>query len=137
MGFGSLLGQGAGHVREALLALKGRGIQIALDDFGTGYAALTHLKSCPVDVIKIDRSFVFDLPYDAANKAIVRALLALAADMGMTVVAEGVENEVQRDFLRDHGCHVGQGYFFSPAVSAHQVAELGTELPPQGTVNAV
>ena len=119
-----LLGQGAGHVREALLALKGRGIQIALDDFGTGYASLTHLKTYPVDIIKIDRSFVTDLPEDAGNKAIVCALLALAADMGMTVVAEGVENEVQRDFLRDHGCDLGQGYFFSPAVSAQQVSGL-------------
>ncbi|MBS1239425.1 MAG: hypothetical protein H6R45_131 [Proteobacteria bacterium] len=118
------LGRGADHVGFALDALKARGVEIALDDFGTGYASLSHLKNFPVDVIKIDRSFITDLGKNTGDTAIVCALLGLATDLGLTTVAEGIETEAQAAFLERKGCDFGQGYFFGKAVSAGQVPAL-------------
>ncbi len=85
---------------------------IVLDDFGTGHASLTHLTRLPVDRIKIDRSFVSGITEKSANAAIVRAIVALATNLGMEVVAEGVETEGQAGFLRGCGCSYAQGYLF-------------------------
>lgn len=105
-----------GIVARALAALRERGLRIALDDFGTGYASLTHLMSVPVDVIKIDKSFVERLGGNAPSLAIVEGIIHIAAKMGVRVVAEGIETDAQARQLRDAGCILGQGYLFSHAV---------------------
>jgi diguanylate cyclase (GGDEF)-like protein len=100
-------------VAEAIKALRARGLLVALDDFGTGYASLTHLLTFPVDVIKIDRSFVAALFPGAPSAAIVGGLIEIAEKLGMTVVAEGVETEQQAQQLRSLGCRLGQGYYYA------------------------
>ncbi len=105
-----------GIVARALASLRSKGLRIALDDFGTGYASLTHLLSVPVDVIKIDRSFVQRLACDDPSLAIVEGVIGIAQKMGIRVVAEGIETEAQSSVLRDAGCVLGQGYLFSRAV---------------------
>ncbi len=95
-----------------LRALKTMGTRIAIDDFGTGYSSLSYLQQFPVDVLKIDRAFVIDLPNSASSAAIVDAIVTLAHGLGLEVVAEGVETPEQLEFLRTHGCDEGQGYYF-------------------------
>lgn len=104
------LGRGTENVERALRCFAQAGVRVALDDFGTGYASLTHIKQYPVDVLKIDRSFVSNIERDAGDAAIVDAIVKLGDSFGMEVVAEGVETERQRDMLIKHGCHIGQGY---------------------------
>lgn len=106
-------------------ALADLGISIAIDDFGTGYSSLGYLRRFPVDVLKIDRSFVSDLPEDQHAVALVRNVLALANDFGLGVTAEGIETEAQRTRLMELGCTLGQGYLFArPASAATILAEL-------------
>ncbi|MEG3166913.1 EAL domain-containing protein [Sphingomonas sp. LB3N6] len=109
------LGRGADSVAEALNAFSREGVKIALDDFGTGYASLTHLKAFPVDIIKIDRSFVSSLDTSPNDAAIIDAVVGLGHRLGMEVVAEGVETDVQAQYLLDRGCDYGQGYLFGKA----------------------
>ena len=97
----------------ALNELKALGTSIYLDDFGTGYSSLAYLKKFPIDGLKIDRSFIRDLPGDPDDEAITQAILALSQALRLNVVAEGVENEAQLDFLRRQGCEVVQGFLFS------------------------
>ncbi|MES2176099.1 MAG: EAL domain-containing protein [Pseudomonadota bacterium] len=104
------LGRGAGQVAHALRQFADAGVRVALDDFGTGFASLTHLKQYPVDVLKIDRSFVSNIEQDAGDAAIVDAIVKLGGSFGMEVVAEGVETASQVDFLLNQGCVVGQGF---------------------------
>lgn len=118
------LGRGAESVGRALRSLSLAGIRIALDDFGTGYASLSHLKQFPIDIIKIDQRFVQDLQDDPDDAAIVRAVLNLGYSLGIKTVAEGVETMAQAEYLRAGGCHFGQGFLFSPAVPASEVAGL-------------
>ena len=98
--------------RRALDALRVLGVRVALDDFGLGYSSLTHLKALPVDVVKVDRSFVADLVRSTEDRAVVEAVLTLAARMGLTVIAEGVETADQDELLRAMGCPVVQGYLY-------------------------
>lgn len=104
------LGRGTEHVERTLSRFSTGGVRVALDDFGTGYASLTHLKQYPVDVLKIDWSFIRDLEEDSGDVAIVDAIVKLGSSLGIEVVAEGVETEAQRDLLLHHGCHIGQGF---------------------------
>jgi diguanylate cyclase (GGDEF)-like protein/PAS domain S-box-containing protein len=118
------LGRGAEYVHRALALLNAQGVKIALDDFGTGYASLRHLKKFPVDIIKIDRSFVRDMEVDAGDEAIVRAVINLGKSLGIHVVAEGIESEAQAQQLMRLGCDFGQGFLFSKAVGANRVPAL-------------
>jgi EAL domain-containing protein (putative c-di-GMP-specific phosphodiesterase class I) len=93
--------------------LKGLGIHISIDDFGTGYSSLSYLRRFPIDVLKIDQSFVKDLTVDADNAAIVVSIISLAHSLRLLVIAEGVETAEQLAFLRTHGCDQMQGYYFS------------------------
>jgi EAL domain-containing protein (putative c-di-GMP-specific phosphodiesterase class I) len=115
------LGRGAEYVHRALALLSSRGVQIALDDFGTGYASLRHLKQFPVDIIKIDQSFVRDMNEDPGDEAIVRAVINLGRSLGIKVVAEGIETEAQATRLIDLECDFGQGFLFSRAIQARNV----------------
>jgi EAL domain-containing protein (putative c-di-GMP-specific phosphodiesterase class I) len=103
-----------------LQALKGLGLKLSIDDFGTGYSSLTYLKRLPVDVVKIDRSFVKDLEDQAADSRIIEAIIGLADVLGFDVVAEGVETEKQVEILRTTRCDMLQGYLYSRPVTASQ-----------------
>ena len=105
-------------VRTILNEIRNRHVTIALDDFGTGYSSLSYLSLYPIDVIKIDRSFVLQMITNPEQKAIVRAILAMSHSLNMQVVAEGVETIEQAQFLRDEGCHLLQGYLFSKPIPA-------------------
>ncbi|MBL8573260.1 MAG: EAL domain-containing protein [Hyphomicrobiaceae bacterium] len=119
-----LLNRGGNDLERTLNELRAAGISLALDDFGTGYASLTHLKRYPVDVIKIDQSFVRDLEVDPDDAAIVRALLDLGRNLELEVVAEGVETAGQEQFLRDHACTYVQGYRYAKPIAASRVPWL-------------
>ena len=109
-----------GHEAVGILeAIKAMGVKLAIDDFGTGYSSLSNLKRLPIDRVKIDRSFVRDLPDDPDDVAMVRAILAMTESLGLSAVAEGVETETQHALLKRLGCAVGQGYYYSrPAAPA-------------------
>lgn len=123
----SLLLDGDNAVRATLLAFRDMGISIAIDDFGTGYSALGYLKRFPIGVLKIDRSFTADITVETDSTELVKAIISMARSLNLELVAEGVETEVQEAFLREHGCHFGQGYRYSKAVSRD---EFETRLLP-------
>ena len=120
----------AGMVRDTEAALKcltsirALGVRIAVDDFGTGYSSLSYLKKFPVDVVKIDRTFVLGLGRDPDATALVRGILSLTRTLGLSVVAEGIENDVQLEALRQLGCRLGQGYHWSPPVHPQQLPSV-------------
>ncbi|WP_284945639.1 sensor domain-containing phosphodiesterase [Acidisoma cladoniae] len=112
---------------KLLRALRQTGVRIAMDDFGTGYSSLGYLRRFPFDKIKIDQSLIRDLPDGAGGDAIVQAIIALANSLGISVTAEGVETQAQRDFLSRNGCGQVQGYLFSRPVPANDVPALLAE----------
>jgi diguanylate cyclase (GGDEF)-like protein len=120
----STLMEQAQDTLQALHRVRQLGVRLSIDDFGTGYSSLSYLKRFPVDIIKIDRSFVRDVPHGADDAAIIAGIIALAHSLRLEVVAEGVETEAQLDFLRGQQCDLLQGYYLSPAVPAAQLAEL-------------
>ncbi len=97
------------------------GLSLSIDDFGTGYSSLGYLRQFPVDALKIDRSFVNDLPIDSDAVAICAAILAMARELKLIVIAEGVETDAQLEFLRDHGCDQAQGYLISKPIRAQEL----------------
>jgi EAL domain-containing protein (putative c-di-GMP-specific phosphodiesterase class I) len=121
------MGDGDRSVRSAVETLRAKGFRVALDDFGTGYASLTHLLTVPVDIIKIDKSFVDRLAPGNASMAIVEGLLQIARKLDVRVIAEGIETEEQADLLQSVGCVLGQGYLFSRAVDRHATTILLSE----------
>ncbi len=115
------------HAQEAsatLRNLKRLGVRISIDDFGTGYSSLSYLKRFPVDAVKIDRSFITELPGNADDASIAQAVITMAHTLRLTVIAEGVENDAQLDFLGAHGCDEMQGHCFSQALTAADATAL-------------
>jgi EAL domain-containing protein (putative c-di-GMP-specific phosphodiesterase class I) len=104
--------------------LKEVGVQIAIDDFGTGYAVLSHLKSLPIDMLKIDKGFVRDLGTNATDLAIVRAIIGLAEAFDLQLVAEGVETPAAARTLMQHGCHRAQGFLLSQPIPSSAMESL-------------
>ncbi|MFD1612733.1 putative bifunctional diguanylate cyclase/phosphodiesterase [Sphingomonas tabacisoli] len=115
------LERGSEFVARALKVLNNAGVRIALDDFGTGYSSLSHLRDFPVDVVKIDRSFIERMVVEAEISAIVSAVISLASDLQIEVVAEGLETEQQRNILMQKRCTYGQGYLYGRPVAASEV----------------
>lgn len=116
--------ENAEHAIQRLDEIRKLGLSVAIDDFGTGYSSLAYLKMLPIDTLKLDRTFVHDLELDDNNAKISAATLALAHNLGLKVVAEGVENHLQCDFLVEHGCEFMQGYYFSKALPAKELADF-------------
>ena len=112
------------EVRSSLDSLRGMGVRLSLDDFGTGYSSLSYLKQLPFHTLKIDQSFVSKIPGQAGDTQIVTTILALAKGLELEVVAEGIETQVQYDFLREHGCEFGQGYLMSRPQPADVLAAM-------------
>jgi diguanylate cyclase (GGDEF)-like protein/PAS domain S-box-containing protein len=106
------------EITDTLFAFREAGIQIAIDDFGTGYSTLSYLKQLPIDYVKIDRSFVSDLETDPNNRALSKAIIVMAHELGMRVIAEGVETAEQRALLQEAGCDCAQGNFFAAPLAA-------------------
>jgi len=121
---GMFLGRGAEYVEHALKILSAGGIRIALDDFGTGYASLSHLKQFPVDIVKIDRSFLRNVLQDTHNSAIIKTVVSLGRSLDLDVVAEGVETTEQEAYLIEQGCRYGQGYLYGKAAPASGIPNL-------------
>jgi EAL domain-containing protein (putative c-di-GMP-specific phosphodiesterase class I) len=105
-------------------ALKAMGLSLSIDDFGTGYSSLSALKSFPISTLKIDKSFISDLADNLDDQAIAMAVISLAHKLNLRVIAEGVETEQQRAFLRRHDCDEMQGYLYSPPVPAARISSL-------------
>jgi EAL domain-containing protein (putative c-di-GMP-specific phosphodiesterase class I) len=111
------------HLLAVLRDLKALGVRIAIDDFGTGHSGLSRLRTFPVDTLKIDRSFVQEVVTPDDRAPLLVAMIRLAHDLGMSVVAEGVETEVQAAFLQAHGCDVGQGFLFARPLPASEIRD--------------
>ncbi len=129
----SLLMDNPARTVGVLMALRRTGVGVAIDDFGTGYSSLSYLKTFPLDRLKIDRAFVRDLPDNSDSAAIVQAIIALAHTLGLSVIAEGVEDEAQLEFLLGQDCDEVQGYLFAPPrapAELHALLARGTTHPP-------
>jgi EAL domain-containing protein (putative c-di-GMP-specific phosphodiesterase class I) len=118
------------RIGPLLRELHGAGLQIAIDDFGAGWSSLSRLRQLPVQTLKIDRSFLREIPDDPESGAIVRAVIALSDALGMTTVAEGVEVPLQQHFLAAQGCPLAQGRLFGDALPAEEMTRRLTAGPP-------
>jgi EAL domain-containing protein (putative c-di-GMP-specific phosphodiesterase class I) len=112
------------EARVVLKNLKALGIKISIDDFGTGFSSLSYLRHFPIDTLKIDKSFIMNLDSDHANAMISKAVISLAHSLNLQVVAEGVENSEQLEFLFKENCNFAQGYFVSRPLSWNKINEL-------------
>jgi EAL domain-containing protein (putative c-di-GMP-specific phosphodiesterase class I) len=108
----------------AVRAVRELGVHVAIDDFGTGYSSLAYLKHFPIEALKIDRSFVADLGRDSNDAAICAAIIAMGRQLGLKIVAEGVETKEQLQFLATHGCTLAQGFYIARPVEAPEMAKL-------------
>jgi diguanylate cyclase (GGDEF)-like protein/PAS domain S-box-containing protein len=120
----SMVMQNAERAEKVLASIKQLGVRLAIDDFGVGYSSLTHLKRFPIDTLKVDRSFIRDIPQDSEDRAITEAIIAMGRSLKLTVVAEGVETLEQQTFLQGQDCDEMQGFYFSKPILADQFAEL-------------
>ena len=127
-----LLARNVDAIRANLEALNKMGVTIALDDFGTGFASLTHLRAFPIDVIKIDKSFVTDMASNRESAIICKALVHMAHDLQMSVVAEGVECAIVAEDLRAIGCDIAQGYHFAKPCAFEDVVAALREAQSRG-----
>ena len=116
--------QQPGEVIEFLNSLRTMGVSFAIDDFGTGHSSLSYLKQLPVQKLKIDRSFIQDIPHDSNDMAITSAIVALGHRLQMSIVAEGVDTKEQLEFLVNEGCEEAQGYLFSQPLPAEELEPL-------------
>jgi EAL domain-containing protein (putative c-di-GMP-specific phosphodiesterase class I) len=112
----SMLARDLPDIIQKMSALRARGVTFSLDDFGTGYSSLNYLKRLPLNQLKIDQSFVRDVLNNPHDASIAKTIVALGLNLGLTVIAEGVETEAQRDYLAHSGCALFQGYWFSRAL---------------------
>mgnify|MGYP001627851471 CR=1 FL=1 len=112
------------HTIRTLKQLREIGVRTALDDFGVGYSSLAQIKGFPIDTLKVDRSFIRNLPESDHDRAITEAIINMARTLSLTVIAEGVETEAQETFLRDISCDESQGFYFSRPTSADAFSEL-------------
>jgi sensor c-di-GMP phosphodiesterase-like protein len=113
---------GAGEAFARLERIRDLGVRVAIDDFGTGYSSLAYLRRLPVDVVKIDRAFVRDARTDRVAEAIIRMVNSIAADLGVETIAEGIETVEDRRALRALGARLAQGFLFTPALPADELA---------------
>ena len=105
-------------------ALKQIGVKLALDDFGTGYSSLSYLHRYPIDILKIDRSFIYNIEHNSSHKAIVKTIVSLAKNLNMIVIAEGIESDVEANYLRTLSASFGQGFYYSCPVTAQDAKSL-------------
>lgn len=120
-------------VTQVLKRLRDGGISVAIDDFGSGYSALSYLRDLPIDEVKLDRQFIASVTTDQGAAAVVRAVISLTHELGMTVVAEGIEDQPTAMWLCEQGCDVGQGYFFGRPVSPDQIPAIALRGSPVST----
>jgi EAL domain-containing protein (putative c-di-GMP-specific phosphodiesterase class I) len=133
----SMVIQNPEHAVRFLTELKAIGSYLSLDDFGTGYSSLAYLKRFPIDCVKIDRSFIMDIPKEVDDMALTRGIIALAHSLRMKVVAEGVETTDQSDFLAANDCDELQGFIFSKPLSADDLVKLLKSYMPKPHLSVV
>jgi EAL domain-containing protein (putative c-di-GMP-specific phosphodiesterase class I) len=120
----SVIMQDRGQTKRNMELLKELGVRLSIDDFGTGYSSLSYLSHLPASVLKIDKSFVDGVAHNKNDAAIAMTIISLGNNLGMRILAEGVENEAQVDFLKKAGCHEAQGFTFSRPVKPNMIPEL-------------
>ena len=122
------------RIHSDLMELKAIGVKLAIDDFGTGYSSLSYLRELPIDVLKIDKSFVDGIGISEQRLALVEGIIRIARTLNLKVIAEGIETEIQRDLLVSMGCQFGQGYLLAMPVEADQaeaLVRIGRGLVPE------
>jgi EAL domain-containing protein (putative c-di-GMP-specific phosphodiesterase class I) len=136
----TILADPDGGVAGALAALRLLGVRVALDDFGTGYSSIGYLRQLPVDILKVDRSFVAGITAHGKGNALIEAIVAMARSLELHVIPEGIEDQDQLDTLRAMGCHVGQGFFLArpaPAEAIDVLLAAGMPLPHVGLFHVI
>jgi diguanylate cyclase len=121
------------EIEHNLKKLSNLGVKWAVDDFGTGYSSLSRLKNLPISILKIDKSFVKDIPIDQDDSMIVQSVIALGKSLNLSVIAEGVETKEQLDFLRDNNCAKAQGFHLSTPLSEIEMTNILKEIANQKT----
>jgi EAL domain-containing protein (putative c-di-GMP-specific phosphodiesterase class I) len=132
-----LLMEDTDQAQHALRKLKNLGVRISIDDFGTGHSCLSYLRRFPIDVLKIDRSFVQEVNANEDSRSIIDAIISLARSLKLETVAEGVETNAQLDYLLERGCHVAQGFLFGMPMAPEQVEPLLRELREEPCLTTV